>query len=121
MKTPAKKTKTILLRRITFLLLLSAALIPALPCAGASFTFENTGSLVTARYAHTATVLQNGKVLAAGGQGSNHTYLASAELYNPATGIWTPTGSLATARIDHTATLLPNGGVLVVGGQDRYF
>ena len=79
-----------------------------------------TGSLATARYGHTATLLPNGKVLVAGGYNyaeRQHLHLASAELYDPATGAWTPTGSLATARIYHTATLLPNGQVLVAGGN----
>ena len=70
--------------------------------------------LSTARRWHTATLLPNGKVLVAGGY--NGAYLASAELYDPATETWSPTGSLAAARRNHTATLLPNGMVLVAGG-----
>ena len=73
-----------------------------------------TGSLVTARSRHTATLLPNGKVLVAGG--NNGSALSSAELYDPATGTWTATGSLGTARERPTATLLPNGKVLVAGG-----
>ena len=58
----------------------------------------------------TATLLPNGQVLVAGGG------LASAELYDPATGVWTTTGSMATDRGLATARLLPNGKVLVAGG-----
>ena len=56
------------------------------------------GQPATARYAHTATLLPNGKVLVAGGLDSNFNHLASAELYDPASGTWTATGSLDTAR-----------------------
>jgi N-acetylneuraminic acid mutarotase len=71
----------------------------------------------TVRYGHTATLLTNGKLLVAGGLDEIGNALASAELYNPATGGWTPTGSLAAARFQHTATLLANGKVLVAGGD----
>jgi hypothetical protein len=84
----------------------------------ASGTWTTTGSLGTARYLHTATLLPDGKVLVAGGIDNSTVRLASAELYDPASGTWTATGSLNTARYDHTATLLPNGNVLVAGGSD---
>jgi hypothetical protein len=78
-------------------------------------TFVPTGSLNNAREAHTATLLNNGTVLVAGGSDTTST-LVSAELYDPATGIFTLTGSLNTSRGGHTATLLNNGMVLVAGG-----
>jgi hypothetical protein len=89
--------------------------------------FTSTGSLGTARYSHTATLLPNGKVLVAGGESyfidDNNdvvpTFSTSAELYDPAAGTWTPTGSLGTARTGHTATLVSNGKVLVAGGFIR--
>jgi WD40 repeat protein len=104
-------------KQFTFLLLvLSAGLALVPPCqGGASVGFESTGSLVNARSGHTATLLPNGKVLVTGGTADNAA-LASAELYDPASGTWTATGSLAERRFGHTATLLPNGKVLVVGG-----
>lgn len=75
-----------------------------------------SGSLVTPRNAHTATLLKNGKVLVTGGIDLNGQLTAASELYDPAAGTWTPTGSLATARYWQTATLLPDGKVLVAGG-----
>jgi N-acetylneuraminic acid mutarotase len=88
----------------------------------ASGTWAATGSLATARFLHTATLLPNGKVLVAGGVigvNNNSGAIASVELYDPATGTWTATGSMATARAYHTATLLGNGKVLVAGGTDK--
>src|SRR5438094_247090 len=70
------------------LLLFAAGLLLQHPCASAPFTFNYTGSLSTARSGYTATLLQNGKVLVAGGQDSSGV-LSSAELYDPATGKWT--------------------------------
>ena len=90
---------------------------------GAPFTFNNAGNLNIARAGHTATLLQNGKVLVAGGfetfgQDTGNIGLATAELYDPASGTWTATGSLNAKRDTHTATLLPNGKVLVAAGGD---
>jgi hypothetical protein len=64
-------------------------------------------------------LLPDGKVLAAGGRSGPQTgVLGSAEIFDPATGIWTPTGSLLTAREGATATLLANGNVLLAGGAN---
>jgi len=82
----------------------------------ATGVWTNTGSMRTARYAHTAVLLTNGLVLVAGGV-SNSILLASSEIYNPVAGTWTPTGNLNTTRYFASAFLLTNGTVLVVGGQ----
>ncbi|CAF0948223.1 unnamed protein product [Rotaria sordida] len=67
------------------------------------------------RYAHSASLLTNGKVLIAGGI-HNGTRLNSAELYDPSTRTWIVTGSMHNERYDHTASVLTNGKVLVTGG-----
>jgi hypothetical protein len=89
------------------------------PCAATPFEWEYTGSLKTARFHHTSTLLPDGTVLVVGGEQPGDP-LASAELYDPVTGTWSDTGSLNTARDSHTATLLPNGMVLVTGGARGY-
>jgi hypothetical protein len=90
--------------------------------------FTPTGSLTTGgRALHTATLLPDGKVLVAGGyRGEGGSYgLATAEIYDPATGKFTATGSLYYGRGQHTATLLEvsdlpaiEGKVLIVGGYN---
>lgn len=79
-----------------------------------SASFLTNTPLINARYWHTATILDTGKVLVTGGW--NGDYLASAELYNPDTGKWDVAGQMTTNRCYHTATLLPGGKVLIAGG-----
>ncbi len=66
---------------------------------------------------HTATLLPNGKVLAAGGVNYfGGVFPTTAELYDPATVKWSPTFPLISGRRDHIAALFPTGKVLVAGG-----
>jgi hypothetical protein len=105
-----------LLQQAALLALLCASLTTFASTAFAQGgMFVPTGSLNTARSGHTATLLNNGKVLVAGGE-VNSTFLASAELYDPTTGTFTATGNMSAARVGHTTTLLNNGKVLVAGG-----
>src|SRR5216110_782041 len=78
-------TASCLARPVMLLLLsFSAGLASMQPCAATPFAWEYTGSLKTARFHHTATLLPDGRVLVAGGgMGQDHP-LASAELYDPA-------------------------------------
>jgi hypothetical protein len=79
--------------------------------------FTQTGNMAVARFQHTATLMQNGKVLIVGGAlTSTSNPVATAEVYDPATGMFTMTGAMATAREQHTATLLADGRVLIAGG-----
>jgi len=101
----------------------------------ASGQFVPTGNMLQSRYDHTATLLTNGKVLLTGGNTTRAAanYLDTAELYDPASGTFSPTGKvtrlydieqdkffyegeMGVARSRHTATMLPDGKVLVAGG-----
>jgi hypothetical protein len=70
--------------------------------------------MVSRRFYHDATLLNNGQVLLTGGSPDSPN---SAELYNPATGVFSSTKTLMNAEreFNPTAVLLNNGKVLIAG------
>ncbi len=88
----------------------------------ATHTWTPTAPMSVKRAHHTATLLLNEKVLVAGGfnldaDNEHDQYLPSAELYDPATGIWTPIDPLPEGCSYAAATLLLDGRVMVAGGE----
>lgn len=82
-------------------------------------TWTATSAMTAARTGHTATAVAGGKVLIVGGQhpsGATTTYLATTELYDPATNSFAAAAPLAQPRSLHAALALANGDVLVAGG-----
>jgi hypothetical protein len=91
-----------------------------------SNAWATSGALKNARTDAVSATLGNGKVLIASGVINAYadpspfpTYLASTELYDPATGMWIPTNPLSNARAYAAAALLPDGRVLIAGGIDN--
>ena len=78
---------------------------------------QTAGPLQHPRYEHTATLLQDGKVLLAGGLDQTETGIANGEVYNPSTDLWSLTGMMSAARGNYDTTLLPDGRVLAVAGK----
>ncbi|HUB98964.1 MAG TPA: kelch repeat-containing protein [Solirubrobacterales bacterium] len=92
------------------------------PTAASAAALEPTGSLLTERYKAAAAPLPGGDVLVVGGLHhigftTASESLASAEVYDGASGEFSATGSMAVSRMDPAAAPLPDGRVLVVGGQ----
>jgi len=79
-------------------------------------TWTPTGSLNVARQGTTATLLPDGRVLAAGGGAHNGAGLLQTELYDPTIGTWSPTGNLTLPTAIPMVSLLPDGQVLLTGG-----
>jgi hypothetical protein len=82
----------------------------------ATNTFTATGSMTDARLHFSMALLDDGRVLVAGGEDLTRTTLASAELYDPDTGLFTPTGSLATDRANAQVQRLGDGSIFLAGG-----
>ena len=83
-----------------------------------------TGTVLTSRASHTATLLPNGKVLVVGGTTDGVARLATSVVFDPTNSKQIPTSNTLThARAWHSATMLPTGKVLVVGGatESTYF
>src|SRR5881409_3058345 len=95
-------------------ILVAIALAPGLILAAG---FSPTGPMTTAR-ARAAAGTGDGKVLVAGGTGYSGFCLpmATAELYDPSTGLFTPTGGMTATRCEARSVTLNDGRVLVVGG-----
>ncbi|MGW3285413.1 Kelch repeat-containing protein [Streptomyces sp. NPDC001002] len=87
----------------------------------AAGTWSAAGPLATARRMHSLTALLDGRALAVGGVTGGQSFpgpgLASAELFDPESGTWSPAGPMTYPRTGHSATLLLDGRVLVTGGQ----
>ena len=100
-------------------LLTSTFSVTGQPQQAQAQSWSQTGSLATGRFGHTSTLLANGKVLVVGGRictGSNCTEFSSAEVYDPATGLWSAAGNMSVPRHAHVSVRLQNGKVLVAGG-----
>jgi hypothetical protein len=83
-------------------------------------TFTATGSMATARSGFGMVALANGKILVVGGIdptiATGDQALASCEIYDPATGLWSAAASLSRPRNASVSVLLKNGNVLTTGG-----
>src|SRR6266700_2780164 len=76
-------------------------------------TWSYTGSMNQSRRVNITVLLNDGRVLVAGGVGGEGT----SEIYDPSTGTWSYSGNLNVARQEAQAVLLSNGKVLMTGGD----
>ena len=102
------------------MLALAVASVPA--HAQATGQWQFTGSMATghSNWWNSGFVqLRDGRVLAISGAAVPGELNPAAEIYDPATGQWTPAGSLNDPRYAFgPPSVLPNGDVLVAGGHD---
>src|SRR5207249_2718535 len=88
---------------------------PSNPAAGFRVLSATMGA---ARARHTATVLNDGKVLIAGGDDAGTAETGTAEIFDPTTETFSSVlMAMAAPRVGHTATLFSDNSVLFAGGN----
>lgn len=103
--------------------------LPSITAMAGSIIWSGTDFMTTVRWGHTGTTLADGRVLAASGYTRDRRVTGgelsfsvrptdSEEVYDPASGSWTPGAPMTTARAFHAATLLQDGTVLLAGGYN---
>lgn len=82
----------------------------------ATIAWNATQPMSSARRLHTATLLNDGRVLVVGGENLGGAVLDTSELFDPGTGQWSPGPTFAVARANHAAVSLGDGRVAIIGG-----
>ncbi|MFZ5471966.1 MAG: kelch repeat-containing protein [Myxococcota bacterium] len=85
-----------------------------------SLTWKTTAALPNppSRRVVTATLLNDGKVLVAGGIDPSNNYIGLSDVFDPQTESWRSGGSMNVPRYWHTATKLTDGRVIISGGHN---
>lgn len=84
-----------------------------------SDSWADTGAMAVAHNFHTATALENGAVLVAGGLDETSSVLRATEMFDPDAQVWVPVGLMTHGRFQHVAALLADGAILVAGGEHQ--
>jgi len=95
-------------RRSLRALLVPAALLATAPDAAASVWARTGNDMAVARYGHTMTLLADGRVVAAGGYDGTQV-VATADIFDPATGMWSPTGAMTAPAMATRRRCWPTG------------
>lgn len=77
-----------------------------------------TDPLSLARAYHTATLLNDGRVMVCGGRTTGGVITATSEIFDPGPETWSAGGAMATARQRHSAVILPTPGTVIVAGGE---
>lgn len=88
-------------------------------------SFAATGSMNVRRSFHTNVLLSNGSVLVIGGisgfaMNQPDGVLRSVEMYDPASGTFSPVSPLLVPRFSHEAAITSTGKIFIMGGSDAY-